>query len=63
MKVKAKHWLNYNGVWHKGGDEFEIPDGDLEQVAEYVEAGEYVSAIFPPEEPKKRVGRPRKKET
>ena len=62
MKVKAKHWLNYNGVWHKGGDEFEIPDEDFKEISEYVKVGEYVSAIFPPEEPKKRVGRPRNKE-
>lgn len=60
MKVIAKHWLNYNGKWHKGGEEFEVDD--FEAVKEYVEIPaddeEFVSEVFPPE-PKKR-GRPKK---
>ena len=24
MKVKAKHWLNANGEWHRAGDEFDV---------------------------------------
>lgn len=74
MKVRAKHWINYNGCWHKGGEEFEIDDAEIldgvelieaaqeEQSVEPVEAEpEFQSEIFPPEEeaPKKR-GRPRK---
>ena len=63
MKVKAKHWLNYNGVWHKGGETFEVDNVD--EVKDYVVAdSEYVSEIFPPdkdeaEQPKRR-GRPKK---
>lgn len=73
MKVIAKHWLNYNGVWHKGGDAFDVDD--FEDVKEHAEKAEeetdkvdetYVSNIFPPadepaEQPKKR-GRPKKTE-
>lgn len=62
MKVKAKHWLNYNGVWYKGGEEFEVED--IEQVKDYVDPVEFVSDVFPPDEvpneaPKRR-GRPKK---
>ena len=56
MKVIAKHWLNYNGVWHKGGEEFEVDD--FETVKEYADLAEETSEIFPPE-PKRR-GRPKK---
>lgn len=34
MKVRAKCWVNYDGEWHKGGDEFEV--SDIEEVKEYV---------------------------
>ena len=33
MRVRAKCWINYNGVWHKGGEEFEV--ADCEEVKEY----------------------------
>lgn len=58
MKVIAKHWLNYNGVWHKGGEAFEVED--FEQVREFAEPVKevFVSEVFPPE-PKRR-GRPKK---
>lgn len=72
MKVRAKHWINYNGVWHKGGDKFDIEDSEILDGVEFIEAeqdeqaekpveAEFTSEIFPPEEetPKKR-GRPRK---
>lgn len=74
MKVRAKHWINYNGAWHKGGDEFEIDDAEIIEGVELIEAAQdeqsvepveaepkFQSEIFPPEEkaPKKR-GRPRK---
>lgn len=26
IKVRAKCWINYNGVWHKGGEVFEVTD-------------------------------------
>lgn len=67
MRVKAKHWLNYNGVWHKGGDTFETNDFEaikehVEKVEETVEETQYVSEIFPPDEQPKRRGRPKKSE-
>ena len=34
MRVQAKHWLNYKGVWHMGGEEFEVDD--IEEVKDYV---------------------------
>lgn len=60
MKVVAKHWLNYNGVWHKGGEEFEVENFD--EVKEYADAKEFVSDVFPPEDKpvEKRRGRPKK---
>ena len=35
MKVRARHWLNYNGTWYKGGDEFDVDD--IEEVKAYVD--------------------------
>ena len=35
MKVVAQHWLNYNGVWHRAGEEFEVEN--LDEVKEYVQ--------------------------
>ena len=66
MKVKAKHWINYNGAWHKAGETFEVDDfdtvkGHADKVEEVKE--QYVSEIFPPvEEQPKRRGRPKKSE-
>ena len=61
MKVKAKHRVNYNGVWYKGGDVFTVDD--YETVKEYADKIEeaFVSEVFPPidETPKKR-GRQKK---
>lgn len=59
MKAIAKHWLNYNGVWHAGGEEFEVEN--FEDVKEYADmkTDEFVSDVFPPETPK----RGRKKKT
>lgn len=67
MKVTAKCWLNYNGVWYKGGDTFEADDFDeikehVEKVEETVEETQYVSEIFPPNEQPKRRGRSKKSE-
>lgn len=65
MIVFAKHWINYNGVWHQCGDSFEIEDKDYEAISDHVKA-ESASVVFPPEteevvqEAPKR-GRPRKR--
>lgn len=68
MKVRAKHWLNYNGVWHKAGEIFDVDNFD--EVREYAVQVGYVSDVFPPDEPektpaeapKKRGGRKKKTE-
>lgn len=58
MKVIARHWLNYNGVWHKAGEEFEV--NDIEEVKEYVDP--IIDFQVPlTKEPAKR-GRPKKTE-
>ena len=55
MKVRAKHWVNYNGTWYKGGDEFEADNfNDVKEFASMVEAPEFVSEVFPPDETPKR---------
>lgn len=36
MKVQARHWVNYNGVWHKCGEAFEINDADAADILGYV---------------------------
>lgn len=42
MKVRAKHWLNADGEWHKAGDEFEV-----ESIAGIEEAVEVVAETKP----------------
>lgn len=68
MKVKAKHNLNFNGLWHKSGETFEITAEECKEVAEAVtplneekiatnktpDNDEFVSDIFPIEETKTR---------
>ena len=63
MKVKAKHWLKHNGVWYRGGDVFEIPTTDADELKGMVDIAEtpIEDAAEPAvEAPKKRGGRPRK---
>ena len=60
MRVVAKCWLNYDGVWHKGGEEFEVRD--YAEVKDYAEPAE-PAADFPKvylNTPKR--GRPKKTE-
>lgn len=65
MKAVAKHWLNYNGVWYKGGDEFDVDD--FEAVREHADMKKdgFVSEVFPPnaEQPEQPRTRGRKKKT
>lgn len=67
MKCKAKHWVKYNGAWHRAGEEFRISPldademkihGDLTEEAEDAEPEDETEA----QEPAKR-GRKRKAET
>lgn len=65
MRVKAKHWLKYNGLWHCGGDEFEVVAADINDLAEMVDVVETpIQEMFDDvtvESPRRR-GRPRKTE-
>ena len=38
MRVRAKCWINHNGTWHKGGEEFEIEDTEILDGVEIVKA-------------------------
>lgn len=49
MKVRAKHWLTYDGAWHQSGDVFEIAGTDADMMAGMVEI---VETPVVPEEPK-----------
>lgn len=40
MKVKAKHWINYNGTWHQAGEVFAIDDADAAEMRQYAEVAE-----------------------
>lgn len=67
VKVRAKSWLNHNGVWHSGGEIFEIDEKETEAMSEHVEVlGTFVSDVFPPEQEQeekpvqKKRGRPKK---
>lgn len=40
MKVKAKHWVNYNGTWHQAGEVFAIDDADAAEMQQYAEAAD-----------------------
>ena len=61
VTVKAKCNLNLDGIWHKGGEIFEVESTD--GISEYVEEVGYVSEVFPPEpeEKPKKATRSRKK--
>lgn len=62
MKVRAKHWLNFDGTWHRCGEVFDLPAAEAEQLRgsvewleakpavtlfEAVETAENVSAVEP----------------
>jgi len=53
MQVKAKCNINIDGIWHFGGEIFEVESTD--GITEYVEEVGYVSEIFPPEKPEEPV--------
>ena len=68
MRVRAKHWLNHGGIWHQGGDEFEVSAAEAEQMKDMVTIVDASYRVPEPEAkaeektetPKKRGGRPRK---
>lgn len=73
IRVRAKHWLNHNGVWHKWGEVFEVEENEFDGLKDCVSKVNdgFVSDVFPPvdeekakepEKPKRR-GRPKKTES
>jgi hypothetical protein len=40
MRVKAKHNVKYDGVWHRTGEEFEISLTDADRMANMVDSAE-----------------------
>ena len=37
MKVRAKHWLNFDGTWHRCGEVFDLPAAEAERLRGSVE--------------------------
>ena len=37
MRVRAKHWLNIDGTWHRSGEEFQLPADRAEALRGSVE--------------------------
>ena len=33
----AKHWVNYNGVWHPKGEAFPIDDADIQAMRKHAD--------------------------
>lgn len=55
MRVKAKHNINLSGVWHMGGEVFEISTTDAEALGDMIEIAETpVSETTNEESPKRR---------
>lgn len=53
ISVKANCWLNYNGVWHRCGELFDVEETDKDALVrdELVTVVDgYVSKVFPPVE-------------
>lgn len=65
MKVRAKHWLNLNGTWHRCGEIFDLSAAEAEQAKGFVEILDdpAVPEEPVPEEPKKRRRTTKKAET
>ena len=50
MRVRAKHWLKHDGIWHQGGDEFEIPAADAKQLEGMIEIADAMDSVSEPED-------------
>ena len=37
MKAKARHWVKYNGAWHRAGESFVIDAKDAEEMKHFAE--------------------------
>ena len=45
MRVRAKHWLNIDGTWHRSGEEFLLSAEAAEQLRGSVELLDAVSPV------------------
>lgn len=64
MQAKARHWVNYNGVWHGKDEVFDIEPADaaeMKHFADLTETEPKPETVEPAPEPVKR-GRRRKTE-
>lgn len=60
IKVKAKHWINADGTWHKAGEIFEIES--IEGIEKGVEVIAEPESADEPEKPEKVSEKPVKAE-
>lgn len=37
MRVAAKHWVCYNGIWYRKGDVFEVATTDMDELSPMVD--------------------------
>lgn len=51
MQVTAKHNIVYGDKRISGGETFEVSKAEYEKLRPYVEKVEYVSDVFPPDQP------------
>ena len=69
MKVKAKHWVKYDGLWHRAGEVFDISLTEVDRMSADVDLAEPLDRDAEPdiaevpaveEKPSRRGGRPKK---
>ncbi len=58
MRVRAKHNINLNGAYYRGGDVFEISTTDAQLLNSMIEIME-TPVRYEPEEPVKEAQKPR----
>ena len=51
MKVRAKHFLKYNGMWYRGGETFEISTTEATELEDMIEVAETPVSEKEPEKP------------
>lgn len=61
MKATAKHWVNYNGAWHRTGETFDVRPEDAEQVKRFADIGKEPVQETAPETVEEPVRRTRKR--
>ena len=63
MKVKAKHWVKYNGEWHGTGETFSIDEADAEEMKQFADIVDDEPADTQESEHAEPVRRGRKRKT